>query len=376
MPVRRCRCAGRTTYLCPIFAHPPNRRVSPKTYQNPSGTEVSASGVLRWTIDRIRHRLPRPPVAALTPATPDVPYLHGNRSEPSVTWIGHASLLVQIGGCNVLVDPVFSRRVSPVRFAGPRRHQSPGLSVAQLPPIDVVVISHNHFDHLDRPSVRAVARQPGGSPLFLVPRGVDDWMMANVPGVRARNGAEARVRGLEWHDQFSIETADGPLEFHFLPVQHWSSRSALRRNDTPWGSWAMLHPSWRFWYSGDLGYSDDPRRIGERFGHFDLAAIGIGAYEPRWFMHPQHVNPDEAVQVMLDVKADAAIGVHWGTFPLSDEPLDQPPRDLAAALAERGIARSRFTVLQHGETRRESRRETHRDNRREPPNGNPSDARR
>jgi len=322
-----------------------------RTYRNPSGTDVSTAGLARWTFDRVRRGLPRRPSAPLLGVPPDVAYLRLNRTHPSITWIGHASLLVQIGGCNILIDPVFSRRVSPVRFAGPKRHQPPGLSIAQLPPIDVVVISHNHYDHLDRPSVRAVARQAGEPPTFLVPRGVDAWVTANVPQMRHRQGA-GRVRGFEWHEAFRLDTPSGPLEFHFLPVQHWSSRSALRRNDTPWGSWAMIHPTWRFWYSGDLGYSDDPRRIGETFGRFDLAAIGIGAYEPRWFMRQQHINPEEAVQVMLDVNAEAAIGVHWGTFPLADEALDQPPRDLAAAVAARGLAPERFTVLRHGETRR------------------------
>lgn len=322
-------------------------------YSNPSGTDVSAAGVARWTFERLRRGLPRPPSAPLRGIAPDLEFLRTNRTEPSVTWIGHASLLVQIGGCNILVDPVFSRRVSPVRFAGPKRHQPPGLSIAQLPHIDAVVISHSHYDHLDRPSVRAIARQSGGPPRFFVPRGIDAWMVANVPGVRDRE----QVRGFEWQDSHTIDTPTGALELHFLPVQHWSSRSALRRNDTPWGSWAMLHPSFRFWFSGDLGYSDDPRRIGERFGRFDLAAIGIGAYEPRWFMRSQHVNPDEAVQVMLDVNADAAIGVHWGTFPLADESLDQPPRDLASAVAARGLPPDRFTVLQHGETRRGASRD-------------------
>lgn len=320
-------------------------------YKNPSGTDVSPAGVARWTVERLRQRLPRPPVAPLQPVQPDIAYLHANRTEPSVTWIGHASLLVQIGGCNVLIDPVFSRRVSPVRFAGPKRHQAPGLTVAQLPPIDVVLISHSHYDHLDRPSVRAVARQANGTPTFFVPKGLDHWCAREIPGVRA-SGAAPSARGFEWHDTHTIETSTGPLCFHFLPVQHWSSRSALRRNDTPWGSWAITHPSFRFWFSGDLGYSNDPRNIGEQFGHFDCAAIGIGAYEPRWFMKTQHINPDEAVQVMLDVRATQAIGIHWGTFPLADESLDQPPRDLAKALVARGIPSERFIVLQHGETRR------------------------
>ncbi len=326
----------------------------PPPYRNPSGIDVDPSGVARWTYDRLRHRLPHPPAAPIRGVPPDVEYLRSNRTDTTLTWIGHASLLLQLAGRNMLIDPVFSRRVSPVAFAGPRRHQPPGLSLAQLPSIDAVLISHNHYDHLDRPSVRGVARQAGGPPPFLVPRGVESWFARQVPSATV-NGTSTAV-GVEWHDTHRLDTPTGDLELHFLPVQHWSSRSALRRNDTPWGSWAIVHPSFRFWYSGDLGYSDDPRRIGAQFGGFDFAAIGIGAYEPRWFMRTQHVNPDEAVQVMLDVGADAAIGVHWGTFPLTDESLDQPPKDLAAAMAARALAPERFTVMRHGETRRLTRR--------------------
>lgn len=313
------------------------------SYRNRSGVDVSPSGVPKWAFTRAWARLPRPPQSPITTVAADLDFLHANREHPSFTWIGHASFLKQIGGLNVLVDPVFSRVVSPVPPFGPRRHQPPGLTAKTLPHVDIVVISHSHYDHLDVASVRAVQRQAGGPPLFLVPKGLDAWFARVVPG--------ARTQALAWDEAWS-----GPngVEFHFLPVQHWSSRSPFRRNDTLWGSWAMLHATHRFWYSGDLGYSNDPARIGARFGRFDLAAIGIGAYEPRWFMKTQHVNPDEAVQVMLDVRADAAIGVHWGTFPLSDESLDEPPRALARALAERALPAERFRVLSPGETLRVS----------------------
>ena len=313
-------------------------------FLNPSGTDVRVEGLARWTFQRLRDRLPRPPRSPLATIAPDLAFLHANRSVPSLTWIGHASLLLQVGGKNILIDPVFSRRASPVSFVGPKRHQPPGLSVEQLPAIDALLISHNHYDHLDRPSVRAVhVRQPA-APFSFVPSGVDTWFARNVQG--------ANARGLLWGEHARIPTDNGDIELHFLPVQHWSSRSAFRRNDTPWGSWAIVHPSFRFWYSGDLGYSTDPANIGAQFGRFDFAAIGIGAYEPRWFMRTQHVNPDEAVQVMLDVRAAGAIGIHWGTFPLADDSLDQAPRELAAAVAARGLPPDRFTVLRHGETRR------------------------
>ena len=320
-------------------------------YRNESGADVNGWKALRWGVERAIRRLPRPPAAPIVGIDPDLAFLRQNRDVPSFTWIGHATALVQVGGVNVLTDPVFSRVASPVAFAGPRRHQPPGIALPHLPRVDVVVLSHTHYDHLDLRSMRALARQAGGPPLFLVPAGVERWFARNVPGV-VTHGAEARVLGVPWDGVVRDHPAAPGLEFHFLRVQHWTSRSPFRRNDTPWGSWAVLHPSWRFWFSGDLGYSRDPQRIGERLGGVDLAAIAIGAYEPRWMMRTQHVNPEEAVQVMLDVGAREAIGIHWGTFALTDESLDQPPRDLAVAVQARGLPAGRFGVLRHGETRR------------------------
>ena len=299
-------------------------------------------------VQRARDRLPRPPAHPIVGVAPDLDFIHANRTEPALTWIGHSSMLLQIDGVNLLIDPVFSARASPMRFAGPKRHQPPGLRANELPRIDAVVLSHNHYDHLDRRSMRDVAVQTGGPPAFIVPRGTESWFAANLP----RAARDARVIGCAWDDVVRWPGHTRELELHFLSVQHWSNRTLLNRNQSLWGSWAIVHPDFRFWYSGDLGYSGEPRDIGARFGGFDAAAIAIGAYEPRWFMHTQHVNPEEAVQVMLDVNAREAIGVHWGTFALTDESLDQPPRDLAAALTARGLPPDRFQVMRHGETRR------------------------
>jgi N-acyl-phosphatidylethanolamine-hydrolysing phospholipase D len=320
-------------------------------YRNANGTEPNGWHVLKWMVERTAQRLPRPPQAPVRGVAPDLAFLQANRQEPTATWIGHSTVLLQIGGVNILTDPVFSRFASPVQFAGPRRHQPPGVALAELPHVDVVLLSHIHYDHLDLPSVRALARQPGGAPLFLVPAGVDRWFAANVPGVRV-GGRNATVLPFAWDDTLRGHAAAPSLTFDFLRVQHWSNRSPFSRNDTPWGSWAIRHPAFSFWFSGDLGYSADTAEIGQRFGGFDAAAIAIGAYEPRWFMRSQHCNPDEAVQILGEIGAREAFAIHWGTFALTDEPLDQPPRDLAAALAARQLPPERFRVLRHGETRR------------------------
>ncbi|CAG2130054.1 MBL fold metallo-hydrolase [Ralstonia mannitolilytica] len=304
----------------------------------------------QWQRERRRLGLPKPPTRDLSCVAPNLAAIHQPPAVPQLTWIGHETLLLQIGGLNVLTDPVFSNRASPLPFAGPRRHQPPGLSLSQLPHIDLVLISHNHYDHLDKASVRALMRQPGGAPMFFVPLGVERWFARNVRGTRlAGKGADhgANVRAFDWDD----EARFGPFTAQFCAVQHWSARGLYDRNQTLWGSWALLHPQLRFWFSGDLGYSQDTRDIGARFGHFDVAAIAVGAYEPRWFMKAQHIDPSEAVQVMHDVGARQAVGIHWGTFELTDEPLDQPITDLANALKAADVPAERFLLFRHGETR-------------------------
>jgi len=308
--------------------------------------------LLSWQWQRMR-AAPPPPQAPTPTVAPDLAFLRANALAgpamvPAITWIGHATMLVQASGLNLLTDPVFSERASPVQWAGPRRQPAPGLALRDLPRIDVVLISHNHYDHLDRASVLALAAQAGGSPLFLVPLGLKAWM----GGVGI-----TRVEELDWWDQRTL----GGVSFHLTPVQHWSSRTPWDRNQTLWGGWAVFGPDFQWYFAGDTGYSGDFVRTREHFaarqgaalgGGFDIALIPIGAYEPRWFMRGQHVNPDEAVQIHLDLGAKRSVGVHWGTFSLTDEPLDQPPRDLAQARREHHLADEDFFVLAVGETRR------------------------
>ena len=311
------------------------------------------SDLLRWKLDQVKNSLPPDPKTPTPTVKPDLSFIQANARAgaamvPAVTWIGHASALIQASGVNVLTDPIFSERAFPVQFAGPKRAQPPGVLLADLPHVDVVVISHNHYDHLDRNSVFALSQQAGGSPLFLVPLGLKAWM----EGIGITH-----VQELDWWQSAVV----GKAEFVLTPVQHWSARTLSDRRETLWGGWAAFGPDFHWYYSGDTGYSRDFADTRARFaerqsasngGGFDLALVAIGAYEPRWFMKEQHLNPAESVQVHRDVGAKRSVAVHWGTFNLTDEALDQPPLDLAAARTAASVSADDFFLLAIGETRK------------------------
>ena len=248
-------------------------------------------------------------------------------------------MLLQVASYNILTDPHFSERASPVNFSGPKRMAPPGIPIDQLPHIDVVLISHNHYDHLDLATVKRLAAQEGGPPMFVVPLGLEVWF---------KSAGITNVVELDWWDSVRL----GSLDFHLVPVQHWSQRTLFDRNQSLWGGFFVKHHSLSFVYTGDTGYSKDFSDIRARLGAPDIAAIPVGAYEPRWFMEKQHVNPAEAVQIHKDLGAKYSLGVHWGTFELTDESLDEPPIALAEARVMAGVSAERFFVTRIGETRR------------------------
>ena len=309
------------------------------------------SALIEWRVAAARDGLPRPPETATPRVAADLDFIRANAGAglamiPAVTWIGHASSLVQAGGVSILTDPIFSERASPLSFIGPKRHVAPGLALAELPHIDAVLISHNHYDHLDAASVRALAAQPGGPPLFIVPLGIKGWL--------ADAGISHAVE-LDWWQSTRV----GAVEVVFTPAQHWSGRSLGDRMETLWGGYAVFASGFQWFFAGDTAYSKDFADIHERFAArhgggrgFDLALLPIGAYEPRWFMKAQHVDPREAVRIHRDLGAEQSIGIHWGTFELTDESLDEPPRALARAAREAGLADDAFTVIAVGATRR------------------------
>jgi N-acyl-phosphatidylethanolamine-hydrolysing phospholipase D len=245
------------------------------------------------------------------------------------TWIGHAAFLLQIGGANLLTDPMFSRRASPVSFGGPRRFRPPGVALSELPPLDAVLLSHDHFDHLDRPSVEALLERFGRDLPFVTPLGYRRWF--------ERRGAR-NVLELDWWDEVAIGPPERRVRVVAAPARHWTRRR-LAVNRRLWASYAMLvdeAPS--VYFGADSGYFPGYGEIAERLGAFDVVLMPIGAYEPRWFMRGAHMNPEEAVRAYRDLGGRGAfVGMHWGTFRLTDEDPLEPPVRARRAWQEAGL---------------------------------------
>lgn len=290
---------------------------------------------LKWLPDylKTRNQAIRFPMAK-----PDSAFLKANREASTITWIGHSSFLVQMGGINIVTDPHLTQRASPLSFAGPKRMVPPAMDFADLPSLDLALISHNHYDHLDDVTVQRLAREHSRLH-FVVPLGLKDWFSSR--GI-------TNVTELDWWQ----DTRIGNSKITAVPVQHFSGRGATDRNQTLWCGLLAEIAGRKIFFTGDTGYSKDFVEIGERFGPIDLAMIPIGAYQPRWFMSAMHVEPEEAVRIHLDLQSLQSVAMHWGTFQLTEEPLDQPPQKLAQALAKKSVPVEKFWVFRHGETRR------------------------
>lgn len=303
------------------------------TFVNTDGQAISKSftDLLRWRWNRTE---PSPQHFDVIHPDPDV---IANPATTQITWLGHSAFLLQVKGKNILTDPHFSKRASPLSFAGPKRIVAPPLNIDELPHIHAVVISHNHYDHLDEESLTELyERQKNAPPLFLVPLGLKEELLSYDI---------TNVVEMDWWESHEYEG----MTLTALPVKHWSQRTFFDRNKSLWAGWLVDIEDFRFFHTGDSGYSDDFRKIGEDYPGIDLATIPIGAYDPRWFMKDAHMSPKEAVQTFIDLKAGKAIGMHWGTFILTDEEMDEPPVRLAEALKEKGIEMSDFSVMGHGE---------------------------
>jgi N-acyl-phosphatidylethanolamine-hydrolysing phospholipase D len=262
---------------------------------------------------------------------------NAGHSVPTVTWIGHATLLVQLEHVTFLTDPIWSNTPSPVPLIGPTRYVAPGLRMEDLPAIDFVVISHNHFDHLDLPTLKSLTKLNPHT-LFYVPLG---------NAALLRNAGIENVEELDWGQTATYKG----VTVHCLPSQHWSKRSLTDTRKALWSSWAVTGAERRFYFAGDTGYFPGFADIGERLGPFDLAAVPIGAYEPTAMMQGSHMNPEEALRAATDLRAKRAVAMHFGTFDLSDEPIDEPPRRFRAAAQRSDLGEDSAWVLDIGETR-------------------------
>jgi len=284
---------------------------------------------------------------AVTPsvATPAIAYPRASDGNVAATWIGHSTALLQFGSLNVLTDPVFSQRAFPVQWLGPRRRIDAAISLDALPPLDVVLISHNHYDHLDEPAVRQLARAHPQT----------TWVVPLRLGDCIRRWGVRDVIELDWWDEAVI----GALRVTATPARHTSARGIRDRDQTLWCGFAIESAGVRAFFAGDTAYHPEFTEIGARCGPFDLAMIPIGAYDPRWFMNVIHVNPEEAVRIYQDlagpypdVPPPLMLGIHWGTFRLTTEPMDEPPRRTAARWRELGLDENRLWIASVGETRR------------------------
>ena len=320
-------------------------------FRNPWSADESRgfSSVVIWMAQRVAHRLagrsrPQPTPDTFPRGIPHVAQPRAVRGQLLATWIGHSTFLLQIGGLNVLTDPIWSDRASPVGFAGPRRWRPPGVPLELLPPIDVVLQSHNHYDHLDRRTIEWLADHCP-SARWLVPLGV---------GAVVRRYGASDVTQLDWWETASV----GELEIASTPARHFSARGLRDRDATLWCGWAVRWADRRVFFAGDTGLHPEFAAIAQRLGPFDLTMLPIGAYDPRWFMKPVHMSPEEAAEACLVMRAVQPLGhpsvmaaMHWGTFKLTDEPMDEPPVRIAAAWSRHALPVDDLWIPAHGETR-------------------------
>lgn len=319
----------------PYYQGPVSDHFDGEHFFNPGRRWKKSPGdLLRWMMERKPERWP----ASHPSPYMDAPPHRIPGRDIRLSYVGHASFLLQTGGLNILIDPVWSERVSPLRFVGPKRVNPPGIPFEKLPPIDVVLVSHNHYDHLDIATLRRL--HAVHAPRIVTPLGNDTIIRDAHAGIRA-----------EAHD-WGARVELGPnIAVHFEEAYHWSARGIRDRLRALWAAFVIETPAGRIYHVGDTGYHDGKifPAAREKHGRLKLAILPIGAYEPRWFMAEQHMNPDEAVRALIALGAERAVAHHWGTFQLTNEGVTRPPEDLKKALATHKVDEKKFTVLRPGE---------------------------
>lgn len=335
LPERK-NLAARPKVANRYYSGPPSDHFDGSLFFNPGGQLPGRfADLLKWQFSGQRAKWPATDPSPLPQARPAG---RVNGSGLTVTMVGHSTLLVQTAGLNILTDPVWSPRASPFSFAGPKRINPPGIAFADLPPIDLVLVSHNHYDHLDLATLRQL--KAVHDPLLITALGNDMLIGQAVPGIR--------LAAHDWGDRVDIGNG---VVVHIEPAHHWSARGTRDRRMALWAGFVVETPDGKIYFAGDTGFHDgiNYQLMADKHGGFRFAILPIGAYEPRWFMAPQHQNPEEAVQGMKLCNAAFAAGCHWGTFQLTDEPIDEPVRKLAEALAAEQLPPERFRALRPGE---------------------------
>jgi L-ascorbate metabolism protein UlaG (beta-lactamase superfamily) len=301
---------------------------------DPDFQEAAFTKTFLWSVGRLGSLLSKP--------TGDVPRLYNDgtifkQNKPyTITWIGHSTCFIQLEGLNILTDPVWSDHIGPVRWAGDVRSTDPGIPLDKLPGVDVVLISHNHYDHLDETTILALAKNPNIR--FFVPLRLRDWF---------EDRGISNVEELDWWEGVTYKG----VKIICMPAQHYSGRWMTDKNTTLWCSWVIMGNGRRLYFGGDSGYFRGFAEIGKRFGPFDLALLPIGAYEPRELMKPVHMNPADAIQAYVDLRAKKMLGIHWGTFKQTDEPLEEPPKKLQEEIEKRHLDKDQFLIFMIGESR-------------------------
>ena len=291
----------------------------------------------------VEQRTPTPPRGSFPNVSPEIAVPRAAVDVHSATWIGHSTVLLQVGGLNVITDPVFSERAFPVQWMGPRRVMAPALPLESLPPIDVVLLSHSHYDHFDKPAIKWLARHHPDA----------KWVVPLELGKYVKGFGVQRVIELDWWEATDVQG----LRVTATPSRHFSARRLGDRNKTLWCGYIMEISGRRAYFAGDTAYHPEFSTIG-RHGPFDLVMMPIGAYDPRWFMHVVHVDPEEALQGFTEIIAGGPaartplmLGIHWGTFRLTTEPMDEPPKRTTARWKELGLDPERLWIAAFGETR-------------------------
>ena len=297
-------------------------------YKNTSGTalEKSFSDMVKWI------RSDQEPTLSSIEISSEWEDLNLLEDDNYAVWIGHSTFLIKKNGITILTDPIFSERASPFKRIGPKRLIPPALQLEDIPKIDIVTVSHNHYDHLDIDSLQKISTYHPDA-VFLVPAG--DLKL--LKRKKIKNAFE-----FEWWESFNANN----IKFTFTPVQHWSKRGLFDRNKSLWGGWYIQYLDYALYHAGDTGYSGDFKETKNKLGSPKYAFIPIGAYDPEWFMAASHVNPEEALQIMIDLEAEYAFGMHWGTFVLTDEDTLEPPQRLKKAINDKGDIN--FQSLQPG----------------------------